>query len=111
MFIDCTACNIKRLEAIYALLFEDMIIEFGKRVQRLVEPGASFFGNIGSGFDSDVVLLCKVVDGSDDRSAPVKDFLIFPPFDTPLSLRSLYRVATSKPIVLFAVKLSTEQNE
>jgi hypothetical protein len=44
---------------------------FGKVVQRLVEPGASFFGDIGSGFDGDVVLLGKVVDGGDDRSAPV----------------------------------------
>jgi hypothetical protein len=34
--IDCTACNIKRLEAIYILLFEDLIIMFGKIVQRLV---------------------------------------------------------------------------
>jgi hypothetical protein len=35
---DCTACNTKRLEAVYTLLFEDLIIMFGKRVQRLVEP-------------------------------------------------------------------------
>jgi hypothetical protein len=35
---------------------------FGKIVQRLVEPGASFFGDIGSGFNGDVVLLGKVVD-------------------------------------------------
>jgi hypothetical protein len=40
-------------------------------VQRLVEPGTSFFGDIGSEFDGDVVLLGKVVDGGDDRSAPV----------------------------------------
>jgi hypothetical protein len=55
------------------------------------------------------VLLGKVVDDGDDRSAPVEVFslfLIFPPFDTPLSLQSLYRVATSKPIILFAVKIN-----
>jgi hypothetical protein len=34
---------------------------FGKMVQRLVVPGASFFGESGSGFDGDVVMLCKVV--------------------------------------------------
>jgi hypothetical protein len=44
---------------------------FGKVVQRLVEPGASFFGDIGSGFDGDVVLLGKVVDGGDGQTAPV----------------------------------------
>jgi hypothetical protein len=74
---------------------------FGKMVQRLFEPRASFFGDIGSSFDGGVVQLGKVVDDGDDRSAPVKEFLfflIFPPFDTPLSLQSLYRVATSKPI-------------
>jgi hypothetical protein len=98
-FIDCTACNIKRLEAIYTVLFEDLVIMFGKMVQRLVEPGASFFGDIGSSFDGDSGLMGKVVD---DRSAPVEEFplfLIFPPFDTPLSLQSLYRAATSKPIM------------
>jgi hypothetical protein len=30
---------------------------FSKVMQRLVEPGASFFGDIGSGFNDDVVLL------------------------------------------------------
>jgi hypothetical protein len=29
-------------------------------VHRLDEPGASFFGDIGSGFDGDVVLLGKL---------------------------------------------------
>ncbi|SAM06423.1 hypothetical protein [Absidia glauca] len=70
-------------------------------VQRLVEPEASFFGNIGKGFDGDVVLLGKVVDDGNDRSAPVKEgsfFLIFPRFDTPLSLKSLCRVAPSTRI-------------
>ncbi|SAL98163.1 hypothetical protein [Absidia glauca] len=78
-------------------------------VQRLVEPGAPFFGDIGSGFDSDAVLLDKVVDGGDDRSAPVAElsfFLIFPSCDTPFALQSLYRVVTSKPIILFAVKIN-----
>jgi hypothetical protein len=36
-FIDYTACNIKRLEAIYTLLVEDLVVMFGKMVQRLVE--------------------------------------------------------------------------
>jgi hypothetical protein len=45
-----TAWNIKRSESIYTLLFEDLVIMFGKMVQRLVEPGASFFGDVGSGF-------------------------------------------------------------
>jgi hypothetical protein len=49
-FIDCTACRIKRLEAIL-LLFEDFVIMFSMVVQRIVEPGASFLGDIGSGFD------------------------------------------------------------
>jgi hypothetical protein len=71
-FIECTACNIKRVEAIHTLLFEDLVIIFGKMVQRLVEPGASFFGDFGSGFYGDVVLLGKVADGGGDRSAPVK---------------------------------------
>jgi hypothetical protein len=65
---------------------------FGKIKQRLVEPGASFFGDIGSGFDGDVMLLGKVVDGGDDRSATVESFssfLIFPPFNAPLSLQRL----------------------
>jgi hypothetical protein len=65
---------------------------FSKMMQRLVEPGASFFGDIGSGLDGDVVLLDKVAANGDNRSAPAKDFwffLIFPPFDTPLSLHSL----------------------
>jgi hypothetical protein len=64
----------------------------GKIVRRLVEPGAPLFGDIGSDFDGDVMLLGKVVDGGDDRSAPAKEFLIFlilPPFDTLLSLQSL----------------------
>jgi hypothetical protein len=72
---------------------------FGKRVQRHVEPGAPFFGDHGGGFAGDVVLLGKVVDDGDDRSAPIKEcsfFLIFPPFDTPMSLQSFYRAATSK---------------
>jgi hypothetical protein len=30
---------------------------FGKMVQRFVKPGASFFGDIGNGFDGAVVLL------------------------------------------------------
>jgi hypothetical protein len=54
---------------------------FGKVVHRLVAPGASFFGDIGSGFDGDVVLLGKVVDGDDNQSTPVKGclfFLMFP---------------------------------
>jgi hypothetical protein len=34
-FIDCTACNIKRLKAIYTLLLEDLVIMFGKMMQRL----------------------------------------------------------------------------
>jgi hypothetical protein len=55
-FIDCRACSIKRLEAIYTLPFEDLVIMFVKMVQRLVEPGASFFGDISSGFDGDVGL-------------------------------------------------------
>jgi hypothetical protein len=51
---------------------------FGKMVQRLVESGASFFDDIGSSFDNDVVLLGKVVDGGDDdRFAPFKEFLFF----------------------------------
>ncbi|SAM08456.1 hypothetical protein [Absidia glauca] len=82
-------------------------------VQRLVEPGASFFGDIGSGFYGDVVLLGKGVDDGDDRSAPVKEssfILNFPPFDTPLSLQSLDRVATSNPIILFAVKINDGLN-
>jgi hypothetical protein len=62
-FIDCTACNIKTLEAIYTLLFKDLVIMFGRMVQRLVETEASFFGDIGRGFDGDVVLLGKVADG------------------------------------------------
>jgi hypothetical protein len=59
---------------------------FGKMVPRLVEPGASFFGDIGSGFDGGVVLLGKVHDDGSDRSAPLEEFsffLIFLPFDTP----------------------------
>jgi hypothetical protein len=41
---------------------------FGKIVQRLFEPGACFFGDIGN----------KVVDNGDDRSAPVKrNFVLF----------------------------------
>jgi hypothetical protein len=79
---------------------------FVKMVQRLVEPGASFFGDIGGGFDGDVALLDKVVDEGDDRSAPVEEisfFLIFPPNDTRLSLRILYRFATSNPVILFLV--------
>jgi hypothetical protein len=107
-FIDYTACNIKIQEAIYTLLFENLVIMSGKMVQRFVEPGASFFGDIGSGFNRDVVLLGKVVDDGDDRSAPVKEFaftLIILPFDPPLSPQSLYRVATSKPIILFAEKI------
>jgi hypothetical protein len=60
-FIDCTASNIKRLEAIYTLLFKDLVIMFGKMGQRLVETEASFFGDIGSGFDGVVVLLGKFV--------------------------------------------------
>ncbi|SAM09428.1 hypothetical protein [Absidia glauca] len=69
-------------------------------VQKLVEPGASFFDGIGSGFNGDVVLLGKVADDGDDRSALVKEillFLVFAPFDTPLSLQSI--IATSKPIM------------
>jgi hypothetical protein len=56
------------------------------------------------------VLLGEVV-GGDDQSTTVKGFsffLIFLPFDTPLSLQSLYRVASSKPIILFAVKINDE---
>jgi hypothetical protein len=74
---------------------------FGKMVQILVEPGASFFDDIGVSFDGDE-LLGKVVDDGDDRSAPVEEFLfllIFLPFDIPLSLQRLYGVATSKPII------------
>jgi hypothetical protein len=48
-----------------------LVIIFGKIVQRLVEPGAFFFGDICSGFDGDVVLLGKAVDGGDNRTAPV----------------------------------------
>ncbi|SAM09729.1 hypothetical protein [Absidia glauca] len=40
-------------------------------VRRLIEPGASFLGDIGSGFDGDVVVLGKVVDGGDNRSAHI----------------------------------------
>ncbi|SAM05965.1 hypothetical protein [Absidia glauca] len=68
-------------------------------VQRLVEPGPPFFGDIGSGFDGGVVLVGKVVDNVDDRSAPVEEILfllIFPPFDTPLSIQSLDRVQTEE---------------
>ncbi|SAM06489.1 hypothetical protein [Absidia glauca] len=61
----------KRQKAIYTLLFEDLVIMLGKIVQILVETGASYFGDIGSSFDGDVVLLGKVVDGGDDRPAPV----------------------------------------
>jgi hypothetical protein len=42
----CTACNIQRLKAIFTLLFEDLVIEFVRLVERLVEPGASFFVDI-----------------------------------------------------------------
>jgi hypothetical protein len=42
---------------------------FCKRVQILIEPRASFYSDIGSGFDGDVVLLGKVFDSGDDRSA------------------------------------------
>jgi hypothetical protein len=79
---------------------------FVKTVQRLVEPGASLFGDIGNGFNGGVVLLGRIVDGGDDRSMAVKEFplfLIFPTFDTTLSLQSLYRVDTNKPIIPFAV--------
>jgi hypothetical protein len=102
-FIDFTAYNIQRLEAIYTLLFKYLIIMLGKMVQRLVKRGARFFDDIGSGFDRDVVLLGKVVDDGDDRSAPIEGFsffLIFSPFKTPLSLQSLYRAANSKLIIL-----------
>jgi hypothetical protein len=66
-FIACTSCNIKRLEDIYILLLEDVVIMFGKMVQRPVEPG-----DIDIGFDGDVVLMGKSVDDGDDRSAPAK---------------------------------------
>jgi hypothetical protein len=36
-------------------------------VQRLAEPGTTFFGDIRSGCDGDVVLLGKIVHGGDDR--------------------------------------------
>jgi hypothetical protein len=42
-------------------MFEDLVIMFGKMVQRLVEPGTSFFGDTATGFDDDVVLLSRVV--------------------------------------------------
>ncbi|SAM03964.1 hypothetical protein [Absidia glauca] len=93
----------KRLEAIHTSLFDDLVIVLGKMVQGLVKPGASFFDDFGSGFDGDVVRLDIDVDDGDDRSAPVEEFsffLIFPPFDSPLSLQSLYGVTTSKPIIL-----------
>jgi hypothetical protein len=63
--------NIKRLEATYSFLFEDLVIIYGKMVRRIVEPGASFFGDIGSGFDGDVVVLGKVADGDDNRSVHI----------------------------------------
>jgi hypothetical protein len=44
-FIDCTVCDIKKLKTIYTLLFKDWVIMLGKIVQRLFEPGASFFGD------------------------------------------------------------------
>jgi hypothetical protein len=65
-FINCTACNSKRLEAIYTLIFKDSVIIFGKMEQRHVEPGAFFFGDIGSRFDGGGVLLGKVIDDGDD---------------------------------------------
>jgi hypothetical protein len=65
-FIECTACIIKRLKGIHTLLFEDLVIMFGKMVQRFVKPGVSYFGDIGSGCDGNVVLLGKVVDGGGD---------------------------------------------
>jgi hypothetical protein len=37
---------------------------FGKIVQRLVEPGASFFGDIGRSFDGDVVVMIDLARGT-----------------------------------------------
>ncbi|SAM01434.1 hypothetical protein [Absidia glauca] len=49
----------------------NLVILSGKIVQRLVEPGAPFFGDTGSGFDGDAVLLGEAAGGGDDRSALV----------------------------------------
>jgi hypothetical protein len=65
---------------------------FVKTVQRLFEPGAFFFGDIGSGFDGDVVLLGKVVDGCEDQSAPVEIFRFF--------LSSLHSTSIAAPASL-----------
>jgi hypothetical protein len=65
-FIECTACYMKRVKVIHALLFKYLVIMFGKMVQRLVELGASFFDGIGSGFDGGVVLLGKALDDGDN---------------------------------------------
>jgi hypothetical protein len=37
---------------------------FGKIVQRLIEPGASFFGDIGRSFDGDVVVMIDLARGT-----------------------------------------------
>jgi hypothetical protein len=94
-FTDCTACYIKRIEAWKDLFW----------------PGSFFLRLRCSVPDGVVALLGKVHDDGDDRSAPVKEFpffLIFLPFDTPLSIQSFYRVATCKPIMLIAMKITDE---